>query len=50
MYDETQEQFGVRIGYSQAWISEMEKGKKPIPKTLNDLLEYMINEKNGEEQ
>ena len=50
MYDETQEQFGERIGYSQAWISEMEGGKKPIPKALNDLLEYMINEKNGEQE
>lgn len=45
LFDESQEKFGERVGYSQAWISAMEKGKKPIPKTLSDLLDYMIEDK-----
>ena len=45
LYDESQEEFGYRIGYSASWVSSMETGKKPIPKALDDLLYYMIKEK-----
>ena len=48
LYDESQEVFGSRVGYSQSWISQMEEGKKPIPKTLSELLNHMIKEKEDE--
>ena len=41
MFGEDQSQFGERVGFTQAWISKMENGLKPIPKTLEVLLEYM---------
>ena len=50
LYDESQEVFGSRVGYSQSWISQMEEGKKPIPKTLSELLNHMIKEKEDEDE
>lgn len=41
LFNEDQVQFGKRVGFTQAWVSKMENGLKPIPKTLEVLLEYM---------
>ena len=49
LYGESQDKFGERIGYTTAWVSYMESGKKPIPKVLDDLLDYMIAEKREED-
>lgn len=48
LYEESQDEFGQRIGYTTSWVSLMESGKKSIPKTLSDLLDYMIEEKQNE--
>lgn len=49
LYEESQDEFGQRIGYTTSWVSLMESGKKSIPKTLSDLLDYMIEEKQNED-
>lgn len=50
LYEESQDEFGQRIGYTTSWVSLMESGKKPIPKVLDDLLDYMIEEKQNEDK
>jgi transcriptional regulator with XRE-family HTH domain len=44
MRNETQKQFGERIGYTQSWVSQMERGMKSIPLSLRQLIDYMMKD------
>jgi len=44
MHNESQIVFGERIGYTQSWLSQMERGVKPIPLSLKLLIDYMIKD------
>lgn len=44
LHNESQIVFGERIGYTQSWISQMERGTKPIPIFLKLLIDYMIKD------
>jgi len=46
MQNQTQKQFGERIGYTQSWVSQMERGMKPIPLSLQQLIDYMMKDEN----
>jgi len=44
LHKESQIVFGERIGYTQSWLSQMERGAKPIPLSLKLLIDYMIKD------